>query len=69
MAGEAEEVASVVDELVEGAAVHEAGGALLGADEVEDEQKEKAGRMLSGDRLTPEALKHAERLIKMAAQS
>jgi DNA repair protein RecN (Recombination protein N) len=27
------------------------------------------GRMLSGDRLTPEALKHAERLIKMAAQS
>ncbi len=33
-----------------------------------DARTQEIGRMLSGERITPEALKHAERLLKMAAK-
>jgi DNA repair protein RecN (Recombination protein N) len=35
----------------------------------EDARTREIGRMLSGEQLTPEALKHAEQLIKLARAS
>jgi DNA repair protein RecN (Recombination protein N) len=33
-----------------------------------EERTQEIGRMLSGERVTPEALRHAEQLLKMAAE-
>jgi hypothetical protein len=42
VAGKAEKMASVVQKLVDGAALNEGGSALLRADEVDHQQEEKA---------------------------
>src|SRR3954471_2806304 len=49
VAGEAEEVAAVVDPLVERHARHEARGALLGADEVDEEDGQQREQDRVGD--------------------
>jgi DNA repair protein RecN (Recombination protein N) len=49
---------------------HEAmGRTVAGIQELaQEDRKHEVGRMLSGERVTPEALKHAEQLIRLANQ-
>jgi hypothetical protein len=44
VAGEAEKMASVVDEFVDSSAVHKRSGSLFGTDEVDREQHHKAAK-------------------------